>query len=453
MKILIAGDGKVGLALTQQLIQEGHDVVVIDSNKSVLTNPDIEDATLAVHGNAAAMDTLIHAGVRDADILISVTNSDETNILCCLTGRKLNKHLHTICRIRHAEYNQQLVMLQQELGLSMVINPDQSAAREIFRLLQFPDFLRRETFAKGHIELVELKVRADSKLKDIKLIDLYKIVRIKVLVCAVERKGEVTIPTGNFVLKEGDHIYVTAASSDLTILLKNLGITPKEIWNIMLVGGGRIGRHLTKRLLKAGAEVKLIEKNPEIARSLAEDFPKAEVVLADGTKQNVLLDEGLTQADALVTLTNVDEENLVISMFANVQNVPKVITKMNRLEYVGVLGDIGIGSVVSPKALCCNDIVRYVRAMQNQKGSIVTLHRVANDKVEALEFHVNHEVKFQGVPLKDIPVKKGVLFFSISHKGVTTIPNGVSSFVEGDTVSIVTTNSSKIMSMDDIFDD
>ncbi len=453
MKILIAGDGKVGLALTQQLIKEGHDVVVIDSNKSVLTNPDIEDATLAVHGNAAAMDTLIHAGVRDADILISVTNSDETNILCCLTGKKLNKHLHTICRIRNAEYNQQLVMLQQELGLSMVINPDQSAAREIFRLLQFPDFLRRETFAKGHIELVELKVRADSKLKDIKLLDLYKIVRIKVLVCAVERKGEVTIPTGNFVLKEGDHIYVTAASSDLTILLKNLGISPKEIWNIMLIGGGRIGRHLTKRLIKAGAEVKVIEKNPEIARSLAEDFPKAEIVLADGTKQNVLLDEGLTQADAVVTLTNVDEENLVISMFANVQNVPKVITKMNRLEYVGVLGDIGIGSVVSPKALCCNDIVRYVRAMQNQKGSIVTLHRVANDKVEALEFHVNHEVKFQGVPLKDIPVKKGILFFSISHKGVTTIPNGMSSFVEGDTVSIVTTNSSQIMSMDDIFDD
>ncbi len=453
MRILIAGDGKVGLALTQQLLREGHDVVVIDSNKSVLTNPDIEDATLAVHGNAAAMDTLLDAGVKDADILIAATNSDETNILCCLTGKKLNKNLHTISRIRNAEYNRQLSMLQEELGLSMMINPEQSAAREIFRLLQFPDFLRRETFAKGQIELVELKIRPDSKLKDIKLLDLYKIVRIKVLVCAVDRKGEVTIPTGNFVLKEGDHIYVTAASSDLTILLKNLGITPKEIWNIMLIGGGRIGRHLTKRLLKAGAEVKIIEKNPANARALAEDFPKAEVVLADGSKQDILQEEGLSQADALVTLTDIDEENLVISMYANVQNVPKVITKMNRLDYVEVLGDIGLGSVVSPKALCCNDIVRYVRAMQNQKGSIVTLHRVANDKVEALEFHVNKQVKYQGMALKDIPVKKGILFFSISHNGNTIIPDGNSSFVEGDTVSIVTTNSSQVMSMDDIFDD
>ena len=178
MKILIAGDGKVGLALTQQLLREGHDVVVIDSNKSVLNNPDIEDATLAVHGNAAAMDTLLQAGVRDADILIAATNSDETNILCCLTGKKLNKNIHTIARIRNAQYNRQLAMLQEELGLSMMINPEQSAAREIFRLLQFPDFLRRETFAKGRIELVELKIRSDSKLKDIKLIDLYKIARI-----------------------------------------------------------------------------------------------------------------------------------------------------------------------------------------------------------------------------------------------------------------------------------
>ena len=181
MKIIIAGDGKVGMALTQQLLREGHDVVVIDSNQSVLNNADIEDATLAVHGNAAAMDTLLHADIKEADLLIAATNSDETNILCCLTGKKLNKNIHTIARIRNGEYNQQLTMLQEELGLSMMINPEMAAAREIFRLLQFPDFLRRETFAKGRIELVELKVRSDSKLKDIKLLDLYKIVRIKEL--------------------------------------------------------------------------------------------------------------------------------------------------------------------------------------------------------------------------------------------------------------------------------
>lgn len=452
MKIIIAGDGKVGLALTQQLLREGHDVVVIDSNQSVLNNSDIEDATLAVHGNAAAMDTLLHADIKEADLLIAATNADETNILCCLTAKKLNKKIHTIARIRNNEYHQQLTMLQDELGLSMMINPEQAAAREIFRLLQFPDFLRRETFAKGRIELVELKVRPDSKLRDIKLLDLYKIVRIKVLVCAVTRGQEVIIPTGDFVLREGDHIYVTAASSDLYLLLRNLGITPKEIWNIMLIGGGRIGRHLTRRLLKSHADVKIIEKNPERARALAEEFPKAEVVIGDGSKQELLLDEGMLQADAVVTLTEVDEENMVISMFANVSGVPKVITKMNRLEYVSVLGDIGIGSAVSPKALCCQDIVRYVRAMQNQKGSIVTLHRVANDQVEALEFRVDKDVKYLGVPLKNVPVKKGVLFFSISHKGVTIIPDGNSCFQDGDTVSIVTNNSAMVQSMNDIFE-
>lgn len=452
MKIIIAGDGKVGVALTKQLLRENHDVVVIDANQSVLENSEFEDETLMVHGNAAAMETLLRADVKAAELLIAATNSDETNILCCLTGRKLNKKIHTIARIRNPEYNHQLSMLQEELGLSMMINPEQSAAREIFRLLQFPDFLRRETFAKGRIELVELKVRSDSKLKDIKLLDLYKIVRIKVLVCAVVRGGEVTIPTGDFMLREGDHIYVTAASSDLYLLLRNLGITPKEIWNIMLVGGGRIGNHLTKRLLKAGAGVKIIEKNPARARALAEEFPKAEVFIGDGSKQELLLDEGLSQADALVTLTDIDEENLIISMFANVKGVPKVITKMNRLEYVSVLGDIGIGSVVSPKALACQEIVRYVRAMQNQKGSIVALHRVANDRVEALEFRVDKDVRYLDTPLKDIPVKKGILFFSISHNGVTSIPDGNSCFMVGDTVSIVTNNSALVQSMNEIFE-
>jgi len=451
MKILIAGDGKVGMALTELLVKEGHDVVVIDSNSSALIDSQVEDAALAVLGNAAAMDTLLRAGVRDANLLIAATNSDETNILCCLTGKKLNPRIHTIARIRNADYNKQLAMLQEELGLSMIVNPEQAAAREIYRLLQFPDFLRRETFAQGRVELVELLIGADSKLKDIRLMDMYRIVRLKVLVCAVSRKGEVTIPTGEFILREGDHIYVTAQVNDLSLLLKNLGITPKEIWSIMLIGGSRICQYLARRLTKAGAKVKIIEKNPARARALAEDFPKAEVVCGDGSKQELLVDEGLSQADALVTLTDIDEENLVISMFANVKGVPKVITKLGRQEYVNILGDIGIGSVVSPKALCCTDIVRYVRALQNQKGSIVALHKVANDQVEALEFKVDTSVLYRDMPLKDIPIRKGVLMFSISHNGVTEIPGGASSFSIGDTVSIVTTNSNQILSMNDIF--
>lgn len=451
MKILIAGDGKVGMALTEQLVREGHDVVVIDASQTVLHDSQIEDTALTVLGNAAAMDTLLRAGVRDANLLIAATNSDETNILCCLTGKKLNPHIHTISRIRNADYNQQLVMLQEELGLSMSVNPERAAAREIYRLLQFPDFLRRETFAQGQVELVELKIGADSKLKGIRLMDMYRIVRIKVLVCAVSRKGEVIIPTGEFVLREGDHIYVTAQVNDLSLLLSNLGITPKEIWSIMLIGGSRICQYLARRLLKSGAHVKIIEKNPTRARALAELLPKAEVVCGDGSKQELLENEGLAQADALVTLTDIDEENLVISMFANAKGVPKVVTKLGRQEYVNILGDIGIGSVVSPKALCCTDIVRYVRALQNQKGSIVALHRVANDQVEALEFKVDNSVLYRDMPLKEIPIRKGVLMFSISHNGINEIPSGDSCFSIGDTVSVVTTNSNQILSMNDIF--
>ena len=335
----------------------------------------------------------------------------------------------------------------------MTINPELSAAHEIFRLLQFPSFLRRETFAKGRVEIVELKAFEDGKLNGVRLSELYKIAKVKVLVCAVSRGGEVEIPNGDYRLQTGDHIYVTARAANLSQLLKNLGIGMSYVNRALLVGGSRLCFYLAERLLRAGVQVKIIEKNETRARYLAEILPKADVVQGDGSSQEVLESEGLRRADALVTLTDMDEENIVISMYGSAAGVKKVITKANRLEYSHMFEDMGIGTVISPKALCSNNVVRYVRAMQNQKGSVLALHRIADDRAETLEFLVDDTVPWRGVPLKDVPVKKGILISCITRRGDTVIPDGASSFESGDTVIVVTTCESPIMQLQDIFEE
>ena len=453
MKIIVAGDGKVGLALTRQLLREGHDLVTIDSNPQVLHMSLDQYDVMTLEGNAAAMETLREAGVEEAELLIAATSADETNILCCLTGRILNPNLHTIARVRNPDYKEQLFSMREQLGLSMTINPELSAAHEIFRLLQFPSFLRRETFAKGRVEIVELKVFEDGKLNGVRLSELYKIAKVKVLVCAVSRGGEVEIPNGDYRLQTGDHIYVTARAANLSQLLKNLGIGMSYVNRALLVGGSRLCFYLAERLLRAGVQVKIIEKNETRARYLAEILPKADVVQGDGSSQEVLESEGLRRADALVTLPDMDEENIVISMYGSAAGVKKVITKANRLEYSHMFEDMRVGTVISPKALCSNNVVRYVRAMQNQKGSVLALHRIADDRAETLEFLVDDTVPWRGVPLKDVPVKKGILISCITRRGDTVIPDGASSFESGDTVIVVTTCESPIMQLQDIFEE
>lgn len=452
MKIIIAGDGKVGLALTKLLLREGHDLVVVDSNPQVLKMHVDQYDAMTILGNAATMETLRQAGVDGADVLIAATSTDELNLLCCLVGKKMNNRLHTIARVRNPEYVEQLYAMREDFGLSMTINPEMSAAREIFRILQFPSFLHRETFAKGRVEIVELGITRDSRLNGIALSDLYRIAGVKALVCAVENAQEVIIPDGQYILREDDHIYVAAQSAHLAKLIKNLGIGNQKVRQVILVGGGRVSYYLTERLLEAGVHVKIIEKDPEHATFLADRFPHATIVCGDGSDNTVLDSEGIDHTDALVTLTGMDEENIVISMYAYTRGVPKVVTKVNRLEYSGVFSNMGVGSVVSPKELCSTGITLYIRAMQNHTGDVLALYRIADGHAEALEFRVTEKVPYCNVPLKDVPLKKGALISCIIHRGKTIIPGGDSHYEQGDTVVVVTTCESPFNQMSDIFE-
>ena len=451
MKIIIAGDGKVGLALTRQLLHEGHEVTIVDSNPVVLQANMYQYDVMAVQGNAATMEALRQAQVEKADLLIAATSADEINLLCCLTAKKMNSRLHTIARVRNPDYTEQLFFMREELGLSMTINPELSAAREIFHLLQFPSFLHRDSFAKGRVEIVGLRVDEGSRLEGVALHQLYKIAQVKELVCAALRAGQVVIPDGSFELKKDDRIFVTARAVNLAQLIKNLGIAKQKVRRVMLVGGGHISFYLAQRLLDAHLSVKIIEQNPTRARFLAENLPGAAVVLGDGSSQSFLESEGLGEADALVSLTGIDEENIVLSMYAHSQGVPKVVTKVNRLEYNRMFEALDIGSIVSPKDLCSALIARYVRGMQNKTGKILALHLIAEGNAAAMEFRVDEHTHHRGVPLKDVPLRRGVLISCISRGADTIIPDGTSSFEVGDTVVAVSTLDAPVMQLNDLF--
>lgn len=451
MKIVIVGDGKIGFALTERLSQDGHDVVVIDQNPRVLEECQQAVDVMAVQGNGASMDVLCEAGIESAELLIAATSSDEINILCCIMANKM-AGLHTIARVRSPEYANQIRFLKDEMGLSMTFNPEQETAREIFHLLRFPSFLKRDRFAKGRVEIVEIKIAKDSLLCDKPLSELYEIIKARVLVCAVERDNTAYIPSGDFILKEGDNIYVTAENKDLTLLIKNLGLMRERIRQVMIIGGSRSAFYLANRLLGSGVGVKIIEQDPERCVALSTMLPKAVIIEADGSRQDVLAEEGIDKTDAVVTLTDIDEENLIISLFAVQQKVPKVITKINRTEYIDAFQNLGMDTFINPKQLCSSDIVRYVRAMDNRTGgSVEALHYIVGGRAEALEFIAGPTAKYMGVPLSQIRLRPNILISCITRGGKTIIPGGSDFFLEGDTVIAVATANQAIYDLNDIF--
>ena len=452
MRIIIAGDGKVGLTLTRKLSAEGYDLTLIDSNQKVLDSTIERYDIMTVNGNCATMEVLQDAGIMKADLLIAATGADEINLLCCMTAHMMNPNVHTIARIRNPEYGNQVFKMRDLLGLSLTVNPERQAATEIWRLLKYPGFLRRDTFAKGRVEIVEIRLDAESRLCNVALNDLGSIVKCQVLVFAVHRNGRVETPDGNFILREGDHIFVTAVTQNLTILLKNLGIITQKVKRVILCGGGRVSYYLAEYLLKSGIIVEIIEQNKERCIELSNLLPNACIVHGDASSQHLLQSEGISEADAVVTLTGLDEMNMIISLYAKTCGVPQVITKVGHTENSSIQDSLGLGSIVCPKELCCSNIVRYVRAMGNKTGAALAVHTLADGQAEALEFKVDEATLRCGEPLKNIKTRKNCLVVCITHGNKTEIPNGDSTFEQGDIVIVVTSGDSVIHQMNDIFE-
>ena len=452
MNIIIAGDGRVGSTLTRQLTAEGHDLTVIDNNQAVLEDTISRYDVMSVNGNCASMPTLLQAGVKDADLLIAVSSEDEINLLCCTTAHALNPKLHTIARIRNPEYTDQIYEMRDTFGLSMSVNPEKRAAQEIERLLQYPGFLRRDIFTRGRAEIVELRVDAASKLCNVSLMDMANIVRCRILVCAVLRNGSALVPSGNFVIQEGDRIFVTAPTENLTILLKNLGIITRRVRRVMLCGGGRVTFYLARLLKKSGIQVRIIEAREDRAKDLCAHLPGVEVSQGDAGDLELLSSEGLSSCDALVSLTGSDEMNMILSLYASSQGVAQTVTKLSQVDNRSVIDSLQLDRVVCPKDLCCNAIVRYVRAMQNHTGAALSVHAIADGQVEAMEFRVNENTKNCGIPLKKLKRRANVLIACIIHGSQTEIPNGDSTFEAGDTLVVVTSGRGVIKQINDIFE-
>lgn len=407
---------------------------------------------MAVHGHGASRAVLAEAGAGEADVLIAATSSDEVNLLSCLVAKKLGCG-STIARVRSPAYTEDINLLREELGLTFAINPEEACAHEAFRLLQFPSFLAREQFSQGRVEIVRFKIKEGSPLADVPLYDLYTAARVRVLVCAVSREGEVTIPHGSFVLRSGDDIYVTAASVDLAALIKNLGLGNRRITQVTIVGGSLLGLYLTQLLLKSGVGVKLIERDPARCEFLSERLPDADVVEGDGTDRDILLSEGIDRSDAIVTLTGIDEENIVLSLYAKQMGMQVAITKSNRTQYADLLRTMGVDTVISPKMNCAEEIVRYVRAMDNSiGGQMQTLHQIAGGKAEAMEFNADDTTRGLGIPLATLPLKKGLLIACITRRGETIIPGGNTVIQSGDLVVVVAAAGHNVFDLSDILE-
>lgn len=452
MNIIIAGGGKVGLTLARQLSAEGHNLTIIDQNTGLLNTVVEHYDAIGVSGNCVSREVLEQAGITDADLLIASTNADEVNLLCCMTAHGINPNVHTIARIRNPEYSDQVMTMRHVFPLSLTVNPEKRAASEIERLLKFPGFMRRDSFAKGRTQIVELRVEPGSKLCNTALAELGSIVKCKVLVCAVLRGGTAVAPSGNFVLREGDRIFVTAPTDNLALLMKSLGIITRRVRNVLICGGGRVSYYLARLLEKDKMNVTIVEKNPAICQELAALLPHTSIVLGDCSNHLTLEEQGIRNCDAVVTLTGIDETNMVVSLYAGNQGVGQIITKLSHSENIAIANTMNLGSLVIPRELCSNTIVRYVRAMENQVGAAISVHAIADGQAEAVEFTVDETTKNRDIPLRKIKLKPNVLMVSITHGAQTQIPNGDSVFSAGDTVVVVTSGRGVLNQINDIFD-
>ena len=442
MKIVIVGIGKVGLALTKQLSVDNK-VTVVDEDDQLVENIINVYDVMGVCGNGASYQVQQEADVAHANLLIATTSSDEINILACLVAKKLGVH-HTIARIRNPEYEKQLRFMRTELGLSMAINPEKATAREIARVLRFPAAMKLESFSKGRLELVEYRLTEHSKLDGVRLSDLYRSLKVRVLICAVARKEETIIPSGDFQLRIGDKIYLTSSPSELEQFFRHLGVFRARANSVIVVGASKICYYLASELIEMGMDVKIIDRDEQRCIRMGELLPKALVIVGDGADSELLHEEGIEQADAFVAITGIDEANILMAMSAAKQTSGcKVVAKINRKSLVDLVSaESMIDSVVSAGSVTTELILQYVRAMENASGTqLKTLHRIVEGKVEAMEFSVTAEVPFVNVPLKDLNLKSGLLLAGIVRQnGKIVIPSGDDALHLHDDVIVVTTD-------------
>ena len=451
MKIIIIGDGKIGSVLAEQLSKERHAVTLIDQSSEALEQSNNDLDVMIVEGDGASSAVQAEAGAADADLVIACTGADELNLLCCLIAKKLGAR-HTIARVRNPLYVEELDLIKDDLGLSMTINPEAECATEMARVLRLPSALEIDTFADGAVEILKLSIAEGSPLDGMALMEMGKI-KAKVLICAVERgEQEVYIPSGSFRLKAGDRISVVARPVEAIRFFRQIGVARTKVRQTMILGGGRIAFYLAKELLAAGMDVKIIEPDYAVCEELSEQLPEATILHGDGTDQHLLLEEGIEQMDAIVTLMDIDEENIIISLYADRTSKAKVITKINRDSYGKIVGQLDLGSVFYPRRICADNVVRYVRAMQdsNDYASMETLCKIAGGKAEAMEFRVTRAASYCGKPLMELSLRDNLLIGCISRGGRIITPRGSDTIEVGDSVIVVTTHSG-IATLDDIF--
>lgn len=450
MRIIIIGAGKVGEALCRDLAYEGNDVVLIEEDEIRLNKViDVSDITGLV-GNGAAYDVLVEAQAESADVFIAVTDKDEINIISCILGKKIGAG-HTIARVRNPEYFSHIEFVRNELGISLMINPEFEAAHEIMNSLRYTGAITVESFSNSRVNLIELEIEEGGVLDGICLKD-FRAPEGKVIICVVVRGEDVYIPDGNFVLQGGDRIHVTGTIQALAALHKMMGFETQTIKSVMIIGGGRLTHYLMERLTEKHMKVKVFESDEKKALELASEFPQAIVIHADGTDQELLREEGISHYDAFISLTGIDEENIIASMFAQSENVPKTITKTSRNTMAMILEKVGLDSSITPKRVIADIIIRFVRSLDNAQGSnVITLHRLADNKAESLEFQMAKESEALGIMLKDLKTISNAIIAYIIRGTELIFPGGNDALQEGDRVMVVTTKQF-VEDFDDILD-
>ena len=453
MEIIIVGCGKVGYTLATQLSNEDHNIVVVDKNPDKVEHITSDLDAMGVVGNGVSYQTLQEAGVSSADLVIAVTGSDEENLLCCVIAKKAG-NCKTIARVRNPIYNEEIDFLKEEFGLSMVINPELTAAGEIAKIFQFPAAIRVDTFARGHVELLHCKLTKDSPLVGIKLMQLSQKLRVNVLVCEVIRGEDVIIPNGNFVFEEGDIIAIATNRANARDFFKKAGIMKNPVKNAILAGGGKISYYLAKILMLSGIQVKIIEKDLARCDFLSAELPDATIILGDATDQTLLAEEQFASADGFACLTGLDEENILLALHVNSNSKAKTVTKVNRISFQNVIDNLDIGSIIYPRVATADRIVKYVRSSSaaQHDNNVETLYKLANGKAEALEFNITDRSRITDTPLQQLNIRENTLIGSIYRNGQVIFPGGQDMIKVGDTVMVVLSGY-RLSDIEDILED